>query len=67
MIKKLGNKGLLLILVALLAVFGIFRYISSRKSENTFQTTLIPKIDSTKLTGMVIFEKKLDNSPKGVH
>src|SRR6202044_1276584 len=26
-----------------------------------------PKIDSTRLTGMVIFEKKLDNSPKGVH
>ncbi len=67
MIKKLGNKTLLLILLAALAVFGVFRYISSRKSENTFQTALVPKIDSTKLTGMVIFEKKLDNSPKGVH
>ncbi len=66
MIKKLGNKTLLLILLVALAVFGILRYISSRKSENTFQTALIPKIDSAKLTGMVIFEKKLDNSPKGV-
>ena len=66
MIKKLGNKGLLLILVALLAMFGIFRYISSRKSENTFQTALIPKIDTNKLNGMVIFPKKLAAGPKGV-
>jgi hypothetical protein len=66
MIKKLGNTKLILILVALLAVFGIFRYISSRKSENTFQTALIPRIDSAKLNGIVIFPKKLDAGPKGV-
>jgi Domain of unknown function (DUF4340) len=57
MIKKLGNKGLLLILVALLAIFGIFRYISNRNGENTFKTALIPKIDSTKLNGIVIFQR----------
>jgi hypothetical protein len=66
MIKKLGNKTLLLILLAVLAVFGIFRYISSRKNENTFQTALIPKIDSARLNGIVIFSKKLDAGPKGV-
>lgn len=57
MIKKLGNKGLLLILVLLLAVFGIVRYISARKGENTFNTTIIPKIDSARMNGMVIFPK----------
>jgi Domain of unknown function (DUF4340) len=66
MIKKIGNKGLLLILLMLLALFGLFRYISSKHSENTFQTALIPHIDTTRLTGMVIFAKKLDASPKGV-
>jgi len=57
MIKKLGNKGLLLILVALLAIFGIARYISNKHGENTFQTAIIPKIDSAKMNGMVIFQK----------
>jgi Domain of unknown function (DUF4340) len=57
MIKKLGNKSLLLILVLLLAVFAVFRYISNKKGENTFQTALIPKLDSTKLNGIVIFPR----------
>lgn len=57
MIKKLGNKGLLIILVVLLAVFGIARFISNKTGENTFKTSIIPQIDSNKLTGMVIFQK----------
>jgi hypothetical protein len=66
MIKKLGNTKLFLILIAVAAVFGIFRYISSKKNENTFQTALIPKIDSAKLNGIVIFPKKLESGPKGI-
>jgi hypothetical protein len=57
MIKKLGNKALLLILVLLLAVFGIFRYISNKRGENTFQTAIIPTIDTNRMNGMVIFQK----------
>src|SRR6185312_2859829 len=57
MIKKLGNKALLLILVALLAIFGIVRYFSTRNGENTFKTAIIPKIDSARMNGMVIFQK----------
>jgi hypothetical protein len=57
MIKKLGNKNLLLILVLLLAVFAIARYISNKKGENTFQTSIIPTIDSNRMNGMVIFQK----------
>jgi hypothetical protein len=57
MIKKLGNKALLLILVVLLAVFGIARYFSNRNGENTFKTAIIPKIDSARMNGMVIFQK----------
>jgi hypothetical protein len=67
MIRKLGNKGLVLILMLLLAVFSVFRYISNKKGENTFQTSIIPKIDSNKLNGMVIFPKKIEAGPKGVH
>ena len=62
MIKKLGNKSLLIILIALLAAFSISRYISSKKGENTFATAIIPKIDSTRMTGLVIFQKA---TPKG--
>src|SRR5580704_9550383 len=57
MIKKLGNKGLLLLLLLALAIFGLFRYISNKKGENTFKTAIIPKIDSAKMNGMVIFPK----------
>jgi hypothetical protein len=57
MIKKLGNKALLLILVLLLAVFAIARYISNKRGENTFQTSIVPKIDSARMNGMVIFQK----------
>jgi len=63
MIRKLGNKGLLLILVLLLAVLGIFRYISNKKGENTFQTAIIPKIDANKLNGMIIFPKMKTGKP----
>jgi len=57
MIKKIGNTGLLIILVALLGVFFIARYISNKKGENTFQTAIIPKIDSARMNGMVIFQR----------
>ncbi len=57
MIKKLGNKGLLLLLLLALAIFGLFRYISNKKGENTFKTAIIPKIDSARMNGMVIFPK----------
>lgn len=57
MIKKLGNKALLLILVLLLALFGIARYVSTRNGENTFKTAIIPHIDSARMNGMVIFQR----------
>ena len=57
MIKKLGNKSLLLILVLLLAVFLIARYFSTRNGENTFKTAIIPHIDTNRMNGMVIFQK----------
>lgn len=57
MIKKLGNKALLLILIVLLAVFGIVHYVSTRNGENTFKTAIIPHIDSARMNGMVIFQK----------
>src|SRR5580693_7147430 len=63
MIKKLGNRNLLLILVALLAVFGIMRYISSKKGEDTFKTAIIPKIDSAKLNRIVIIPKPKSGKP----
>ncbi len=64
MIKKIGNKGLLLILFLLLAAFCIFRYISNKRGENTFQTAIIPKIDTNKLNGMVIFPKMMNTADK---
>ena len=57
MIKKLGNKSLLLILIVLLAIFGTARYFSTKNGENTFQTAIVPHIDSAKMNGMVIFQK----------
>jgi hypothetical protein len=57
MIKKLGNKTLLLLLVAMLAVVGIVRYISTRNGENTFKTAIVTKIDSARMNGMIIFQK----------
>lgn len=57
MIKKLGNKSLLLILVLLLAVFLIARYFSTRNGENTFKTAIIPHIDTNRMNGMAIFQK----------
>jgi Domain of unknown function (DUF4340) len=62
MIKKLTNTQLLLILLALLAVFGIFRYISIKKGENTFQTNIVPKIDSVRLNGIIIYPRKTKGS-----
>ncbi len=63
MIRKLGNKGLLLILVLALAIFGLFRYISNKRGENTFKTAIIPKIDTNKLDGMIIFSKQNKQKP----
>lgn len=63
MIKKLGNKGLLLILALLIIVFAIARYISNKKGENTFKTAIIPKIDSTRMNGMVIFPEAPTSQP----
>lgn len=57
MIKKLTNKQLALILVILLAVFGISQFIKNKRGENTFHTALIPKIDSAKVDGMLIYPK----------
>ncbi len=56
--KKLGNTRLLLILVVLLAAFGIFRYISNKKGENTFQTVLVPQIDTARLNCVYIYPRK---------
>jgi len=64
MIKKLGNTGLLLILVLALALFGLFRYISNKKGENTFKTALIPKIDSGRLNHIVVYPKMEQKGPK---
>lgn len=64
MIKKLGNKGLLGILVLALAIFGISRYISKKKGENTFKTSIIPNIDSAKLNHFVIYPKMEQSGPK---
>ena len=57
MIKKLGNKSLLLILIVLLAIFATARYFSTKNGENTFKTAIIPHIDSARMNGMVIFQK----------
>jgi len=65
MIRKLGNRNLLLILLALLVVFGIFRYISNKKGENTFQTAIIPKLDTNKIDGMMIFPGRMQVGIRG--
>ena len=59
MIRKLGNKSLLLALVLVLAVFGLARYISNKKGENTFKTAIIPSIDSARMNGMIIFPNSM--------
>jgi hypothetical protein len=63
MIKSMNNTRLALILAALLAMLAIFKYIGSKKSENTFKTVIIPKIDTAKVTGIEIFPKKKKTSP----
>jgi len=55
MSKKLGNKQLLVILLALVGVYFIYRYISNKRGENTFNTAIIPKIDTAKITEMLIY------------
>jgi len=57
MIKKLNNKQLILILLALVVGYGITAYVRNKKGENTFHTNIIPKIDSNKLTTFYIYPK----------
>jgi len=59
MIRKLNNTTLLLILVVLLGIYGLAKYISYKKGENTFHTHIIPKIDSNKVNTMFIYPKAI--------
>ncbi len=63
MIKKLNNKQLLLILLALAVGYGISAYLRNKKGENTFHTNIIPKIDSNKLTTFYIYPKLKQAKP----
>jgi hypothetical protein len=63
MIKKLNNKQLLLILLALGSIYGITMFIRNKKGENTFHTNIIPKIDTTKLNTMYIYPKLKQGKP----
>jgi hypothetical protein len=63
MSKKIGNKELAIILIALLAIYGISRYIAKRKGENTFHTSAIPTIDSAKVSTVYIFSKLKKDHP----
>ncbi|HTB08137.1 MAG TPA: DUF4340 domain-containing protein [Bacteroidia bacterium] len=57
MIKKFSNGQLALILGILLVAFAISRYVSNKNGGNTFHTALIPKIDSAKINGMLVYPK----------
>lgn len=63
MSKKLGNKQLLYILIALIGIYAIARYINSRRGENTFHTAIIPKIDTAKVTDMLIYTSQKKGEP----
>jgi hypothetical protein len=63
MSKNLSNKQLLIILLVLAGIYGIYRFISNKKGENTFHTAIIPKIDTNKITDMLIYTKEKKGEP----
>jgi hypothetical protein len=58
MSKKFGNKQLFIILIILVGIYGISRYISSKRGENTFKPAIIPNIDTNKVSSIYIYGNK---------
>ncbi len=63
--KKISNSRLLLIFIALLGLYAISRYIEARRSANTFHTTLVKGIDSSKVASVYIYTR--ENKDKPIH
>ncbi len=63
MIKKLNNKQLALILIVLLGIYGIAKYVNTKRGENTFHTSIIPKIDTNKVNTIYIYPKLTKGKP----
>jgi len=61
--KKLNNKTLFLILIALLAIYGISHYISSKRGENTFRTILVKHLDTSKVASVYIYTREKKGHP----
>jgi hypothetical protein len=63
MLKKISNTQLIYILL-LLCAFALVRYLyNKKKGENTFQTAIIPKIDTNKVTDMLIYTTQKKGEP----
>ncbi len=58
MSKKIGNKQLFIILIVLVGLYGISKYISSKRGENTFKPAIIPNIDTNKVSSIYIYGNK---------
>lgn len=63
MSKKISNTKLFLILVALLALYGLSRYIDGKRGANTFHTVLIKHFDSAKVASVYIYAKEGKGQP----
>jgi len=61
--KRLGNTQLFIIFGILVFIYGVYRYINAKKGENTFHTHIIPKIDSAKVNGMLIYTSAKKGEP----
>ncbi len=47
----------------LVAIYGIFHFIQSKRGENTFRTNVIPKVDSGKVNAMLIYTSAKRGEP----
>ena len=54
--KKITNKTLLILFLALAAIALVFYFIDSKKGDRTFKTELV-KVDSAKVTSITIYPK----------
>lgn len=65
--KKIGNKELFIILIALIGIYAIVRYIATKRGENTFHTAIIPKLDTNKLSDIYIYLHQKGTEDKPLH